>query len=155
MFTRVFTDFGEKFEVLDKNGEDLQDVMIKNITNEEEGLVELIPNMKHKFEDGDEVLITKVEGMKLLPGEKHNDPAVKSDSINDTIHKVKVISPYTFRIGDTRKFDKYERNGFAKQLKTKVIKNFKSFSETMMKGSAELPLDGNLSIADFEKMSNN
>ena len=29
--SRVFTDFGAKFEVLDKNGEDLQDVMIKEI----------------------------------------------------------------------------------------------------------------------------
>ena len=58
VFTRVFNDFGEKFEVLDKNGEDLQDVMIKSISNEEEGIVELIPNAKHKFEDGDEVLFT-------------------------------------------------------------------------------------------------
>jgi len=100
--------------VLDKNGEDLQDVMIKAISNEEEGLVELLPNTKHRFEDGDEILFTNVEGMKLLPGEKHDDPAVKSDSINDTIHKVKVINPYSFRIGDTRKFDKYEHNGIAK-----------------------------------------
>lgn len=35
VFARVFNDFGDKFEILDKNGEDLQDVMIKNITNEE------------------------------------------------------------------------------------------------------------------------
>ena len=66
MFSRVFTDFGEAFEVLDRNGEDLQDVMIRNISNEEEGLVELLPNIKHKFEDGDEVLITQVEGMQVL-----------------------------------------------------------------------------------------
>ncbi len=65
IFTRVFDDFGQKFEVLDKNGEELQDVMIKSISNEEEGLVELIPGVKHKFEDGDEVLITQVQGMKL------------------------------------------------------------------------------------------
>lgn len=43
--------------------------------------------------------------MKLLPGQKHDDPAFKSDSINETIHKVKVINPYSFKIGDTRKFD--------------------------------------------------
>ena len=52
--------------------------------------------------------------MKLLPGEKHDDPAFKSDSINETIQKVKVINPYSFKIGDTRKFDKYIRNGIAK-----------------------------------------
>lgn len=52
--------------------------------------------------------------MALLPGETHDDPLVKSTSINDTIHKVKVLTPYSFRIGDTRKFEKYERNGIAK-----------------------------------------
>ena len=43
-FARVFNDFGEKFEVLDKNGEELQDVMIKNISNAEVGTVELLQN---------------------------------------------------------------------------------------------------------------
>ena len=28
---RIFTDFGAKFEVLDKNGEELQDVLLKEI----------------------------------------------------------------------------------------------------------------------------
>ena len=43
-FSRVFNDFGDNFEVLDKNGEDLLDVVITNISNEEEGLVELLHN---------------------------------------------------------------------------------------------------------------
>ena len=37
--------------------------------------------------------------MKLKEGEKHDDPAIKSDSINDTIHKVKTLTPYSFKIG--------------------------------------------------------
>jgi hypothetical protein len=41
-FGRIFNDFGDKFEVMDKNGEDLQDVMIKGISNEEFGVVELL-----------------------------------------------------------------------------------------------------------------
>lgn len=68
VFGRVFNDFGPKFEVLDKNGEQLQDVMVKNISNEEKGMVELLPNAKHNFEDGDEVVFAKVEGMKLKEG---------------------------------------------------------------------------------------
>lgn len=52
----MFNDFGKSFEILDKNGEELQDVMIKNVTNEEKGTVELLPNNKHRFEDGDEVV---------------------------------------------------------------------------------------------------
>jgi ubiquitin-activating enzyme E1 len=60
VFGRVFNDFGDKFEVLDKNGEELSDVMIKHISNEEKGIIELLQNNKHKLEDGDEILITGV-----------------------------------------------------------------------------------------------
>jgi hypothetical protein len=92
--------------------------------------------------------------MKLKEGEKHDDPQVKSDSINDTIHKVKVLTPYSFTIGDTRKFEKYQNNGIARQLKTKVQLKFKSFEEAIMGTLDAMPLDGNLAVADFEKMQN-
>lgn len=93
--------------------------------------------------------------MKLLAGEKHDDASIKSDSINDTIHIVTVVNPYCFKIGDTRKFEKYQRNGIAKQLKVKKAIEFKSFKESMLKGNEELPFDQNLFISDFEKISNN
>ena len=110
----MFNDFGENFEVLDKNGEELQDVIIRSITNEEKGVVELLGNQKHKFEDGDECTFADIEGMKLNEGESHEDAQVKSDSINETIHKVTVINPYSFKIGDTRKFSPYIGKGIAK-----------------------------------------
>ena len=34
-FGRVFNDFGDKFEVLDRNGEELIDCIIKSVSNEE------------------------------------------------------------------------------------------------------------------------
>lgn len=152
VFSRVFTDFGESFEVLDKNGEELQDVMIQKISNKKEGVVELIQNVKHKLEDGDEVVLQGIEGMKLKEGMKHDDPEVKSDSINDTIHKVKVLTPYSFTIGDTEKFEAYERNGIAKQLKTKVKFKFKSYADSVPTKLDDMPQDCNLAIADWEKM---
>lgn len=155
VFSRVFNDFGDSFEVLDKNGEELQDVMIQKISNEKAGVVELIQNAKHKLEDGDEVVFQGVEGMKLKAGMKHDDEQVKSDSINDTIHKVKVLTPYSFTIGDTEKFEAYERNGVAKQLKTKVQFKFKSYAESVRAKVDDMPLDGNLAIADWEKMHHN
>lgn len=154
VFGRVFNDFGENFEVLDKNGETLQDVIIRSITNEEQGIVELLGNQKHTFEDGDECTFVGVDGMKLNEGESHEDSAVTSDSLNDTIHKVTVINPYSFKIGDTRKFSPYVSKGIVKQLKTKVMINFKSFEETALASCAELKMDENLIYADFEKMSN-
>ena len=44
VFGRVFNDFGESFEVMDKNGEELIDTIIKSISNDERGLVELLGN---------------------------------------------------------------------------------------------------------------
>lgn len=49
----VFNDFGEKFEVLDKNGEEAVECFIENITNEEKGIVTLMKGQKHPYEDGD------------------------------------------------------------------------------------------------------
>lgn len=76
--------------------------------------MELLQNQKHIFEDGDEILFQGVEGMKLKEGMKHEDQSVKSDSINDTIHKVTVLTPFSFKIGDTTIFEKYEGKGIAK-----------------------------------------
>lgn len=154
VFGRVFNDFGEAFEVVDKNGEQLQDVIIRSISNEEHGIVELLGNQKHTFEDGDEVTFIDIEGMKLKEGESHEDPAIKSDGINDSIHKVTVINPYSFKIGDTRKFTPYVAKGIAKQLRTKLTLKFKSFEEVALKTPAELKMDENLVFADFEKMAN-
>jgi UDP-3-O-[3-hydroxymyristoyl] glucosamine N-acyltransferase len=33
--------------------------------------------------------------------------------------------------------------------------DFKSYKETMTQASQEMPMDGNMSIADFEKMDHN
>lgn len=37
--------------------------MLSAISNEEKGIVKLLPGAKHPFEDGDYVLIKEVEGM--------------------------------------------------------------------------------------------
>lgn len=92
--------------------------------------------------------------MKLLEGESHGDESIQSDSINDTIHRVTVINPYSFKIGDTRKFGPYIGNGIVKQLRMKTVLEYKSFAETALGSSAQLALDANLAYADFEKIGN-
>ena len=53
--------------------------MIKAFTvKDDQTLVELLPNAKHKFEDGDEVLFEGVKGMDLVEGQKQPDPSFKS-----------------------------------------------------------------------------
>ena len=47
-----FNDFGENFSVLDKNGEELADIMIKSISLSDDGkvIVSVLDNYKHKFD---------------------------------------------------------------------------------------------------------
>lgn len=65
-WARQFNDFGDKFEVIDKNGEDPQELVISSISNEERGKVTLLKGSKHNFEDGDCVVLSGVEGMELI-----------------------------------------------------------------------------------------
>ena len=81
MYSRVFVDFGDKFEIGDKDGEELQEVMIKDIS--EDGIVTLLDGTKHNFEDGDEVQFKEVKGMVNEEGE----------SVNGQIRKITVINP--------------------------------------------------------------
>lgn len=46
----------------------------------------------------------------------------------------------------------YKANGIAKQLRTKLQMKFQSFESTMTIGK-DVPLDANLSVADFEKLT--
>jgi Zn-finger protein len=155
-FCRLFNDFGQKFEVLDKNGEEIKECDIIKISEAEEGVVEILENQKHNLEDGDEVTLTKIEGMDLKEGKTHEEEAFKKlTSINETIHKVKVLTPNSFKIGDTTKYKPYTGKGIAKALKTKVELKGISFKETMDKKADEIPLDMNLMIVDFEKLAHN
>lgn len=54
-----FADLG-LHEVNDDNGEEPFEGMIKHISNEQEGLVTLLDGLKHPYQDGDYVLISKV-----------------------------------------------------------------------------------------------
>lgn len=86
----LFNDFGEKFEVVDKNGDDPVECIIQNISNEEEGIVKLLDGVKHPYEDGDSIVITQVEGMEDLKDQEK--------SINGSIHKITSINSNSFKI---------------------------------------------------------
>jgi hypothetical protein len=53
-------------EVNDDNGEEPFSGIIKTISNEEEGVVTLLDGLKHPYQDGDFVVLSKVEGMEVL-----------------------------------------------------------------------------------------
>ena len=148
-FAKTFSDFGDEFIVVDKNGEELQEVMIGKITNEENGVVSLLSGHTHKFEDGDTVVINGVEGMELItkPEEESKET---SKSINQTQHKVRVINASKFTIGDTTKYSEYIGNGLAKPIRSPVGLKFKPLSEAL---EGQVPYEQNMVMHDFLKIN--
>lgn len=85
--------------------------MIGNITQDKEGgVVTLLQGYKHRFEDGDHIVISEVQESSGLVQNG-------SISINNSTHTVKTISPTEFRIGDTSIYTQYVSSGLAKQIK--------------------------------------
>ena len=84
----MLNDYGDSFEVLDKNGEEPVEVIIKNISCDEKAVVTLLDGVKSPFEDGEAIILRNVEGMK-----SKEDP---NKSINETIYKIKTINSKSF-----------------------------------------------------------
>ena len=80
LFAQVFTDFGSKFRVFDTNGEQPLSCMIASVTQEEEGVVAALDEVRHGFEDGDYVTFSEVEGMTELNGCKPMKIKVRQSS---------------------------------------------------------------------------
>ena len=152
LFGKIFTDFGAEFTVIDKDGEELQEVMIKNIAYDEEKdatIVTLLEGFKHIYEDNDHAAFKEVLGMKKIEDNEK--------SINDVTVSVKVINPSSFIISeDARNYTPYEGNGIAKQVKVPRKHDFKSLEEIDKLDNDEISnlFDPNLLISDFEKLDN-
>lgn len=70
---KSFIDLGKQFIVTDKDGEDLQEIMIKSIDNNKQSTIELTDNNKIPLNVGDLIQIDQVVGF---------------NSINKNIYKV-------------------------------------------------------------------
>jgi len=70
-------------------------------------------------------------------------------SINETVHKVKVINPTSFKIGSTLEFTPYESSGLIKQIKSIKEMHFTQLSKIK---EDDPPFDPNMLMHDFEKM---
>lgn len=78
-----------------------------------------------------------------------------SKSINNTVHKVKVMNVYEFQIGDTSVYQPYIRNGTVKNIKEPVHVKFRSMREVFEGAKEKLPIDQNLQYYDFSKEGKN
>ncbi|CAH1179580.1 unnamed protein product [Phaedon cochleariae] len=119
LFAQVFCDFGDSFTVVDTNGEPTVSTMIADVSTDKEAIVTCIDDTRHGMEDGDYVTFSEVQGMTEL---NNCEPM-----------KIKVLGPYTFSIGDTTGFTKYERGGNVSQVKMPKELHFKPLKESLQK----------------------
>ena len=120
----TFVDFGPSHCVFDPNGENCMSTIITSISKCPKGIVTVNDDKRHGFEDNDHVVFREVEGM---------------TEVNGKSFPIKVISPFSFEIGDTSSFGDYTRQGIAEQVK--VPRQVKYYS---LAKSLEEPLRGNI-----------
>jgi len=130
LYSQVFCDFGDEFQVSDVNGEQPLSAMVSSITKDKEkgGVVTCLDEARHGFEDGDAIKFSEVKGM---------------DEVNDKVFKIEVLGPYSFSIGDITGFSDYVSGGIATQVKVP-----KTFSFLPLDKAAKEP---EFLMADFAK----
>ena len=138
LFGWTFVDFGDAHLVFDKDGEECLHTIITSISNDEHSVVTVNDDKRHGFQDGDWITFYEVEGMTEVNGQKF---------------KIKVLSPYSFTIGDTRSFGKYTRQGTAEQVKVPHPVKFSSLEAALENPLAEGEKEMIDADLDFENMS--
>ncbi|KAL4441756.1 hypothetical protein ABPG74_008753 [Tetrahymena malaccensis] len=119
VYSRVFCDFGSSFTVIDKDGEQAQEYLIKSISRDNSGLITLQTGTKHSLQDGDIIELKEVISQS------------DGKSFNLQQFKVKIKDNNSFYIGDTQQFGTYNRNGIAKHIKQSQTLKFKSLEENL------------------------
>lgn len=74
-------------------------------------------------------------------------------SINGTLHKIKVIEKSSFFIEDTTVYSEFHRNGTVKLVKIPIKIKFETL-ETVFTSTKNLPFDELLGQSDFTKIDN-
>uniref|UniRef100_A0A673SXZ8 E1 ubiquitin-activating enzyme n=1 Tax=Suricata suricatta TaxID=37032 RepID=A0A673SXZ8_SURSU len=106
IWSRLFCDFGDEFEVSDTTGEEPKEIFISNITQANPGIVTCLENHPHKLETGQFLTFREINGM---------------TGLNGSTQQITVVSPFSFSIGDTTELDAYLHGGIAVQVKTPKI----------------------------------
>ncbi|KAK1175090.1 hypothetical protein AOXY_G2728 [Acipenser oxyrinchus oxyrinchus] len=126
--SRVFCDFGDKFEVSDPTGEEPKEIFVQNITQSNPGVVTCMDNRNHGLQSGQLVTFREVNGMSEL---------------NGTTRQITALSPYTFSIGDTSHLEAYTHGGIIVQIKSPKTFYFEKMEKQLS--------DPSCLIVDFSK----
>ncbi len=118
LFASAFCDFGTNFIVSDPTGEPPLVGLISSITHDTEGIVTCVEDTRHGLEEGDHVIFREVRGMEELNG--------------GLPRRVKVLSPYSFAIGDTSMLvGEYSGGGVFEEVKQPKVLVFRPLGESL------------------------
>ncbi|KAM9361812.1 ubiquitin-like modifier-activating enzyme 1 [Symphorus nematophorus] len=115
---QLFCDFGEEFEVLDRDGEAPESAIITRISKDNPGVVICTDEQRHGFSNGVKVSFSEIQGMTEL---NNIDPV-----------EIRVHGPYSFSICDTSAFSEYEHGGIVTEVKESFKLKFKPLTEALL-----------------------
>jgi len=122
----LFVDFGESWTANDPDGEQPLRGVITSISQDSQGLVTVPDDARHGLSSGAFVTFEAIEGMTELN--------------NCHPREIKFKGPYSFEIGDTSSYRKYENGGFFQEVKLPRKLSFKTL-EASLSDPAIVPFD--------------
>ena len=118
LFGQIFCDCGDKFTIVDPDGEEPVSAVVESITRDKDGIVTLTDNGSLGFTVGDLVTFSHIKGATEL-------------NTSGPFEVKSCISPFVFSIGDTTRFGEYQSGGVATQVKRPREVSFKSLRNAL------------------------
>lgn len=138
IFSRIFCDFGDEFEVLDRDGEEPAECFIKEVDYEKNTIV-LLEKSNHLLRAGDVVQLIEVVS---APDEKKK-PLDKAVLTIKDVNKISELSVAE----DLKEYQSFERNGKVREIKVPQKLKFRRYDSDNV-----ALIDPNLAVFDFAKM---
>jgi ubiquitin-activating enzyme E1 len=114
----TFLDYGDNFQIFDADGEETKSFIIANATQANPMIVTVHEDKRHKFQDGDFVKFTEVEGMTEL------------NSLPPTA--IQVIDGFSFKVlVDSTGFSPYMRQGLVENVKVPKSVSYHSLKQSL------------------------
>ncbi|XP_074054073.1 ubiquitin-like modifier-activating enzyme 7 isoform X2 [Macrotis lagotis] len=111
---QLFCDFGEKFTILDPSEAEPPGKSIQHISQGSPGILTVLEENGHQFQDGDWVTFSDIEGMTEL-----NDCSPRP---------IRVRDKWTLEIGNTADFSQYLRSGVITKVKKPETRSYEALS---------------------------
>jgi len=152
LFSNIFTDFGPKHVIMDKNGEEARQAIVTSISNSYPAVITTHEEKPHDLGEGDYVDFTEVKGMVEINNPDRDRVVEGGEDENrqaSPLAAIKVLSAkglYGLEVDlDTTNFSPYSGGGLIKQVKVEEHVAFKSYRKAL-----EHP--GEFMISDFAKL---